>query len=138
MHHRHGYRARRWRLRISTIALATYVSAILVPRLMWAADAQKADDSGDAKKDATVGQTEESDYTAKHFWLLSGAVILNPFTIKADSNSSTGLVLDKEASTTAHAFIEGGFRYRWAWLDRVAPAAKKCKPSSATETAKGT
>jgi hypothetical protein len=83
-----------------------------------------------------VGKSVESDYTAKHFSLVSGAVILNPFTIKADSSSSTGFVLEKESSTSAHAFIEGGFRYRWAWLDRLAPA-DKCKVESVeTEKAK--
>jgi hypothetical protein len=79
------------------------------------------DDKGEAKKDATSGKTVESDYVAKNFTLLTGAVILNPFKISKDANDPTLQTL-ATGSTEARAFIEGGYRRRWAWQDRVAPA----------------
>ncbi len=81
----------------------------------------KEDAKGDAKKDATTGKTVESDYVAKNFTLLTGAVILNPFKISKDPNDPTMQTL-ATGSTEARAFIEGGYRRRWAWQDRVGAA----------------
>ena len=72
------------------------------------------------KEEATAGADSKSDYTAKNFSLLTGAVVLNPFEITKNANGD--LELDKRSDTTANAFVEGGFRHRYAWRDRIAPS----------------
>lgn len=71
---------------------------------------------------------ETSDYVAKNFWLGTGAVILNPFTLE-DCTSNNTLCDEnlnakkrfrlKTGNTTANAFFEAGYRRRWAWQDRL-------------------
>jgi hypothetical protein len=82
----------------------------------------------DEQKDATTldaifGQTVGSDYVAKHFSLIFGAVVLNPFAFtKVTPTPTTGqdeFTLNTGGDTKVRAFLEGGVRYRWAWLDRV-------------------
>jgi hypothetical protein len=67
----------------------------------------------EAKKDKAQWKT---DYNAKHFSIVTGAVVLNPFKIKdADGDPLTPeLELDK-GSTDANVLVELGLRRRWAW-----------------------
>ena len=86
------------------------------------------------------GRTVESDYVAKHFSLIFGAVVLDPFnfttpepapsaTPAMPSNAgpaqagptpeATPLFLASGGDAKVRAFLEGGVRYRWAWLDRL-------------------
>jgi hypothetical protein len=72
-----------------------------------------------------TGQRAAPDYVAKNFTLLAGAVVLNQFKIEEIKDPTTmqsfvprRFKLD-EGTTDANFFIEGGFRYRWAWLDRA-------------------
>ncbi len=62
----------------------------------------------------------KSDYEAKHFSLVGGAVILNPFTLKSvdpDSNPATFDFQLQTGHTAANALFETGMRRRWAWDD---------------------
>jgi hypothetical protein len=93
----------------------------------------------------TAAPTGSLEYSAKHWWLSAGAIILNPFSTSScggDNNacpqnpymppppamptngiptpSDKRLKLDKGGQTT-NAFIEGGYRHRWAWESDVAP-----------------
>jgi hypothetical protein len=71
--------------------------------------------------DASMGKTVSSDYVAKHGSLVTGGVVLNQFKldeIEDDMGAGTGRFELDTGNTAANVFIEGGFRYRWAWLDR--------------------
>jgi hypothetical protein len=98
------------------------VASTTFPVVARAADPPPADDDEAGKKEeARAGETVDSDYVAKNFTLLTGAVILNPFKIRKDPDDPKIQKLET-GTTAARAFIEGGYRRRWAWEDRVAPA----------------
>jgi hypothetical protein len=87
-------------------------------------------------EDAAFGKTIDTDYTAKNFFLLFGATILDPFEFKEvmpdDGGEGSSAQTDDEdpekmfnlktGDVDANFFIELGFRYRWAWMDRLSVA----------------
>jgi hypothetical protein len=101
--------------------------------------------TGEEKNDATLnsmfGQTVGSDYVAKHFSLIFGVIVLDPFDFNSptpapsngqgagEDSSSSGastpkqFFLDDGGDPEVRAFLEGGVRYRWAWLDRLGVGA---------------
>jgi hypothetical protein len=85
-------------------------------------------DVAKAKYDAALAKVKElkgsekttfsSDYNAKHFSLVAGAVVLNPFKLKSvdtDANPATTEVELETGKTDANFLFEAGFRRRWAW-----------------------
>jgi len=76
-----------------------------------------------SKEEATF----ESDYNAKHFSLVTGAVVLNPFALKAvdtDMDPATPEFELETGNTDANVLFEAGFRRRWAWENRQSPKGR--------------
>lgn len=62
--------------------------------------------------------TFQSDYSAKHFSLVLGAVVLNPFKLESvdtDMDPTTSEFRVENGNPDANALLEAGFRRRWAW-----------------------
>lgn len=62
--------------------------------------------------------TFQSDYNAKHFSLVLGAVVLNPFKLESvdtDADPMTTEFRVENGNTDANELLEAGFRRRWAW-----------------------
>ncbi|HEX7410276.1 MAG TPA: hypothetical protein VF515_21860 [Candidatus Binatia bacterium] len=124
--------------RTATRILAVLTSCALALSLQpQTANGQAATPTAAAAPTATAavkaeGKTiEKSDYVAKNFWLATGAVILNPFTLEACTSNNALCDLNptakkrfrlKTGQTTANAFFEAGYRRRWAWQDRLSAA----------------
>lgn len=85
---------------------------------------------------------EKSDYVAKYFWLATGSVILDPFKLEdctdkpelCDKDTGKKRFRLKSGDTTANVFVEGGYRRRWAWLDRLSTAQETAEKVAASES----
>lgn len=84
----------------------------------------KYDEAFEALSEARSGTsaqdkaTFQSDYDSKHFSLVAGAVVLNPFKLESvdtDMDPSTREFRVETGNTDANALLEMGFRRRWAW-----------------------
>lgn len=63
-------------------------------------------------------------YKTRYFQLNTGAVLLNPYTIK--KNAANKFTLDETGSTDSHFFTEIYFKHRAAWLDRDCSKQSSC------------
>lgn len=85
--------------------------------------------ANDSKLSAVFGETVGADYTTKYINFVFGGVILNQYEIAltgsgpdGDEPPFTSAALEG-GDTDAQVFLEGDFRYRWAWLFRSSPVA---------------
>ncbi len=118
---------------LCSVLIATSVSAAEAPAAPVATASPTAEQAENKTLEGMFGKDTRSDYVAKHFSLIFGGVILNPFKLskiepspaptpaadgdETEADDSTRFKLDT-GSTDVKAFLEGGVRYRWAWLDR--------------------
>ena len=122
----------RWVRLIALVAIGGCLGASALSRQVVAQDTASTDQQ---KMDAALGGNAESDFVAKNFSLLFGAVILNQFEFVAPTGAtedSKERVL-KSGSADAKVFVEGGFRYRWAWLARDSMLGEAMKQREAED-----
>ncbi len=65
-----------------------------------------------------LGVSKDFEFSQKHFSMMLGAVVLNPYNLEEEEEGSGEYFL-QNGETDANVILELGFRYRWAWLDRV-------------------
>ena len=85
--------------------------------------------------ESTFGVATQTDYAAKHFSVNVGAVILNQFQITKEPAENPTRFFLGDGSTEEQIFLEGAFRYRWAWLDRLPIQAKTSVQQDAANAA---
>lgn len=113
---RDGRRWGRFRWRRAGVGSVLAVSLLIYGARGLAQDATQTETQQTMA--AALGKSVQSDYVAKHFTLLFGGVVLNQFKISETGTGADKQLFLDDGSTDAKAFIEGGFRWRWAWLDR--------------------
>lgn len=107
---------------IAGITLTVSITMVMAVGRSAAQEEAAAGNGSTSEQSSVLGASVGSDYVAKHFSLLIGAVVLSPFEFTdpdAGGNNAGKKFVLNSGDATARAFLEGGFRYRWAWLDRL-------------------
>jgi hypothetical protein len=116
----------------ATLILALSASAALAEdttQLENLARSQETQSEIQKRTNVIFGKSVDTDYVAKHFSMLFGAAMMNQFQIVEGTGDpaidgfdcNDGALCLGRGNATAQGFIEGNFRYRWAWLHRAAP-----------------